>query len=60
MQIEDGEVRYVSYLLRAWQETSGGSDVWVYEMECIQTGQKLTFANLQALYDYLKEQQWSS
>lgn len=59
MQMEDSEVRYTSYLLRAWQERSGGSGVWVYEMECIQTGQKLTSENLQSLYDYLKEQEFT-
>ena len=57
IQAEDGNYRYFSYLLRAWQEAAGGSVIWVYEIECIQTGQKVTFQDLQRLYDYLKERE---
>ncbi|MDX1663652.1 MAG: hypothetical protein R3272_07655 [Candidatus Promineifilaceae bacterium] len=56
---EDAESRYLSYLLRAWEDASGGAVVWIYEMESIQTGEKLTFANLQALYDFLKEREFT-
>ena len=53
-QIDDEEYRYFSYLLRAWQQASRGSGDWRYELESVQTGQKRTFPDLQAVYDYLQ------
>ena len=55
-QRQDSQERYLSYLLRAWQpDDVEAIETWLFELESIQSGQKVAFANLQALYYYLQE-----
>jgi hypothetical protein len=52
---DEGE-RYMSYLLRLWQTTSGNKIVWRASLENSQTGERQGFANLDALLNYLRQQ----
>ena len=47
------EVDYVSFLLRLWQSDENGRLVWRASLECAQTVEKLYFASLGLLLDYL-------
>ena len=48
--------RYLSYLLRLWQTTSGGELVWRASLEDSRTGDRMGFANLDALFAFLRQQ----
>jgi hypothetical protein len=49
---------YISFLVRLWQEAGQGRLVpprdWQGEIECIQTGQRRTFATLEELLGFLR------
>ena len=47
------EADYVSFLLRLWQSDEDGYLVWRASLESAQTGEKLYFASLGLLLDYL-------
>ena len=47
------EADYVSFLLRLWQSDEDGHLVWRASLESAQTGEKLYFASLGLLLDYL-------
>jgi hypothetical protein len=50
-----GEQRdYVSYLLRLWRVTANGEETWRASLECPRTGERLGFADLEALCRYLR------
>jgi hypothetical protein len=65
----DQEGRYLSYLLRLWQESSGeqprgdahrDAPLWRASLERPQGGERLGFASLEDLYAYLDAQTGSS
>ncbi len=45
--------RYYSYLLRLWETTDGNLPVWRAMLELPATGEKRSFASLDALFAYL-------
>lgn len=45
---------YLSYLLRLWQFGSAGGKVWRASLESVQSGERLAFASLRALFEYLQ------
>ena len=53
-------IEYASFLLRLWRQQSpeqpGQAASWQGEVECIQSGQRQTFDNLDGLLDYLRQQ----
>jgi hypothetical protein len=46
--------RYLSYLLRLWQTQSGGELVCRASLESAHTGERVGFANLDDLFEYLR------
>jgi hypothetical protein len=47
---------YVSYLLRLWREGTGGQRaIWRASLESTRTGELITFASLDDLFDHLRE-----
>lgn len=56
------ERRYLSYLLRLWQESGGSSDpvgdppLWRASLESPQIGARLGFASLVDLFSFLEEE----
>jgi hypothetical protein len=52
--------RYLSYLLRLWQESNGGASgeapLWRATLEKPQTGDRLGFASLADLFAFLEEE----
>ena len=54
---EDGEARdYVAYLLRLWRETGGISTRWRASLQDAHSGQRVGFAGLEELFEYLHKQ----
>ena len=53
--VSDGRERYISYLLRLWQTTSGDQVVWRASLENSQTGERRGFASLDALLRFLRQ-----
>jgi hypothetical protein len=49
------EIGYASYLLRVWWEGEG-REAWQGELESIQSGQRWRFADLEAMFDFLRAQ----
>ncbi len=45
---------YVSYLLRMWQAGGDDEGTWRASLESAQTGERETFANLEALFAFLR------
>jgi hypothetical protein len=50
------ERRYISYLLRLWQTTSGDETAWRASLEDSETGERKGFADLDALLAFLRQQ----
>ena len=50
------ERRYISYLLRLWQVKTSSGLVWRASLESSRTGERQGFANLDALYAFLRQQ----
>ena len=48
--------RYLSYLLRLWQTSDGGEQVWRASLESPGTGLRQGFASVQDLFDFLLDQ----
>jgi hypothetical protein len=47
---------YRSYLLRLWRVKEGGKDVWRASLQDPQSGKRVSFATVEALFAYLQEQ----
>ena len=47
------KTHHLSYLLRLWRARQDGRLVWRASLENVQTGERLGFATLTALTDYL-------
>ena len=54
-RVSDERERYMSYLLRLWQTTSGNKVVWRASLENSQTGERRGFASLDALLRFLRQ-----
>jgi hypothetical protein len=50
------ERRYLSYLLRLWQENGGDPPLWRASLERPQHGERLGFASLVDLFDFLDKE----
>jgi len=48
--------RYLSYLLRLWQTSSQGEEIWRASLEQAGSSELLGFASLNALFDFLTAQ----
>ena len=52
-----GEAReYVAYLLRLWRETSGESTRWRASLQDPHSGERVGFASLEELFEFLHRQ----
>lgn len=47
---------YLSFLLRIWRVGQNGKNAWRASLENPHTGERRSFANLKALFDFLREQ----
>jgi len=54
--MSEQEPRYISYLVRLWQIRSSGMLVWRASLESPQASERVGFANLEALFSYLRQQ----
>lgn len=56
-RLRGGEARgYVAYLLRLWRETSGESSRWRASLQDPHSGERLGFAGLEELFEFLHRQ----
>jgi hypothetical protein len=55
-ELMDQQKRYLSYLLRMWQEDSGSPPLWRASLERPQTGERLGFASLVDLFIFLENE----
>jgi hypothetical protein len=46
---------YLSYLLRLWRESDGEVPVWRASLRSSRTGEKVGFASLEELFEYLRD-----
>ena len=46
--------RYLSYLLRLWQDGSGEEGIWRTSLQSPRSGERQGFADLEELMDFLK------
>jgi hypothetical protein len=51
-----GEERYLSYLLRLWETTSGRERIWRASLEIPGLQGRRGFATLQELFEFIEEQ----
>ena len=56
----DRETRYLSYLLRLWQQGGGERSQWRASLESPQGGERRNFASLADLFAFLREQTGAS
>jgi len=47
---------YLSYLLRLWETSDGENDVWRASVERPGTGERQSFADVQALFEFLRRE----
>jgi len=50
------ERRYISYLIRLWQVKNSSGLVWRASLESSRTGERHGFADLDALFAFLRQQ----
>lgn len=48
--------RYLSYLLRLWQEQGGNPPLWRASLESPRSGEQRGFASLAELFDFLENE----
>ena len=51
---------YISFLLRLWRENGEDGMIWRVSLENSKTGERMGFANLDLLFNYLNRQTQSS
>ena len=56
VMMADTQPRYRAFLLRLWQERSGGQWIWRASLEDPHSNVRKGFADLERLYTYLREQ----
>ena len=49
------EIQYLSYLLRLWPVKDGRRIIWRASLECSQTGNRIGFSDLEALFTFLEQ-----
>jgi len=54
--MKQSQQRYLSYLLRLWQTSSGKKQIWRASLENPGNGERQGFADLQDLFDFLQTQ----
>jgi hypothetical protein len=54
--VDEERRRYLSYLLRLWQARHEDELVWRASLEGARTGEQAGFANLEALFAFLRKQ----
>ena len=54
--MEDDQHRHLSYLLRVWTVDQNGTQIWRASLESPQTGERLGFPDLHALFAFLHQQ----
>jgi hypothetical protein len=47
---------YLAYMLRLWQIKNDGEAIWRSSLESPHTGERLSFAGLEELFDFLRAQ----
>ena len=47
---------YLSYLLRLWQTSDGEKEIWRASVERPGTGERCSFADVQALFEFLQRE----
>ena len=47
---------YLSYLVRLWQTSDGGRQIWRASLESPGTGERQGFASLKELFEFLERQ----
>jgi hypothetical protein len=52
--MDDGEHRYLSYLLRLWQTKRTGNANWRASLEDPRTGKRRGFTSLESMVEYLR------
>ncbi len=50
------EFDYMSFLLRLWRVNTEGQFQWRASLESVQNGERLNFAHLAQLFEFLEEQ----
>jgi hypothetical protein len=48
--------RYLAYMLRLWRAWTDGEDTWRASLESADTGDRRGFADLEALFAFLKQE----
>jgi hypothetical protein len=54
--MDRGPLDYLSYLLRMWRAGKRGAPVWRASLQSPQTGERVSFAKLDDLFAFLREQ----
>jgi hypothetical protein len=54
--VEQGERRYISYLLRLWQTSDGTTSIWRASLEDPRSGKRRGFAGLEQLCAFLRKE----
>jgi len=54
--MEKGRPDYLSYLLRLWRVSDDDKPVWRASLQDPQTGERIGFAGMEALFDFLRRQ----
>ena len=55
LRVGHGEqLEYWSCLLRLWRVSEKGESIWRASLQNARTGERMGFASLEALYDYLR------
>jgi hypothetical protein len=54
--VHDAQPHHLSYLLRVWTVDQNGTQIWRASLESPQTGERLGFPDLRALFAFLRRQ----
>jgi len=60
MPQESKSLRYVSYLLRLWQEQDEQAAIWRFSLDDPRTGERVGFADVETLLRFLNERMSST
>lgn len=47
---------YKAYMLRIWPADAGQDVAWRASLQCVSSGERRGFDNMEALFDYLKKE----
>jgi hypothetical protein len=54
--MNDPNRRYMAYLLRLWQVQEDEGPAWRASLECAETAERRSFADLEALFAFLEQE----